>query len=276
MRARYGWVGGGFKLLIFCKSTVLTKTQLPSVHFHYTFIFLSVTSSFLSFPPTVCADEPPGEDDSTEPPTTQMITADSELIAEQDSNLTINCNHEHNGTVYQVTLEKMPHMQPWVIIGICEKALDQVPKDYNDRGRVSCTDTLHVSLHLTGVVEEDGGFYRCTFNTDAGLQTTTVLVSVLPPGTKTRLNAVIGLKPGGRIPPKCFLWQSVVTDVMCKIKQCCGDNLQQFRGLHLQNPQHPVTLLKTIFLEGLCAGVNVCLFMWIMSQQRVWISKYAI
>lgn len=114
-----------------------------------------------------------------------MITTDSELIAEQDSNLTISCNHEHNGTVYQVTLEKMPHLQPWGIIGICKKDSDLVSEDYSDRGRVSCTDTLHVSLHLTGVVEEDGGFYRCTFDTDAGLQTTTVLVSVLPSGTKT-------------------------------------------------------------------------------------------
>lgn len=112
-----------------------------------------------------------------------MSKADSELIAEQDSNLTISCNHEHNGTVYQVILEKMPYLQPSDIIATCQKDLNLVP-NYSDRARVTCTDTLHVSLHLTGVVEEDGGFYRCTFNTDAGVQTTTVLVSVLPPGTK--------------------------------------------------------------------------------------------
>lgn len=214
------------------------------------------------FSPTVCADEPPGEYDSTETPTTQMITADSELIAEQDSNLTINCNHEHNGTVYQVTLEKMPHLQPWGIIGICKKDLDPVTEDYNDRGRVSCTDTLHVSLHLTGVVEEDGGFYRCTFKTDAGWQTTTVLVSVLPPGTKTRLNVVVGLMPGGRIGSEnCLLSQSVVTDIMCTMKQCCDVNLKPFRGLHLQKPQHPVTSLKTFLLGRSfcgCECVSVC------------------
>ena len=133
------------------------------------------------------ADEPPEEDDdSAEPPTTEAIETDTELVAEENNNLTISCNHEHNGTVYQVILEKMPHGHPWRIIGVCKKAEGSlVSEDYSDRGAVSCTDSLDISLRLTGVVPEDGGFYRCTFSTDAGVQTTTVLLTVPPPGTKT-------------------------------------------------------------------------------------------
>lgn len=138
------------------------------------------------------ADEPPEEeDDGTEPPTPEVIKTDTELVAEQNNNVTISCNHKHNSTVYQVILEKMPHGQPWGIIGVCKKVDGGlVGEDYSDSGRVSCADSLDVSLHLTGVVQEDGGFYRCTFSTDAGEQTTTVLLTVPPPtvpppGTKT-------------------------------------------------------------------------------------------
>ncbi|XP_073344861.1 CD226 antigen [Pagrus major] len=128
-------------------------------------------------------DEPPEEDNGTEPPTPEPIQPDTELVAEEDNNFTISCNHEHNGTVYQVILEKMPHGHPWGIIGVCKKVEGGlVAEDYSDRGRVSCTDSLDVSLHLTGVVREDGGFYRCTFSTDAGARTTTVLFTVPPPG----------------------------------------------------------------------------------------------
>ncbi|XP_041670258.1 CD226 antigen isoform X3 [Cheilinus undulatus] len=127
-------------------------------------------------------DTPPEEDDSPEPPTPDEITTDSELIAKQNDNFTISCNHMHNGTVYQVILEKMPNSQPWSIIGVCKKVEGGlVGEDYSDRGRVSCADSLDISLHLTGVEPEDGGFYRCTFSTDAGEQTTTVLLTVPPP-----------------------------------------------------------------------------------------------
>ncbi|TDG97181.1 hypothetical protein EPR50_G00223810 [Perca flavescens] len=128
-------------------------------------------------------DEPPEEDNSTGSPTQEVIKTDTELLAEPDNNLTISCNHEHNGTVYKVILEKMPHGQPWGIIGVCKKVEGGLlSEDYSDRGRVSCADSLDVSLHLMGVVQEDGGFYRCTFSTDAGVRTTTVLLTVPPPG----------------------------------------------------------------------------------------------
>lgn len=158
------------------------RFTVPAFNFHHAFRFLSFSEeTFLVF-----ADEPPEEDNGTEPPTPEPITPDTEVVAEEDNNLTISCNHEHNGTVYQVILEKMPHGHPWGIIGVCKKVEGGLlAEDYSDRGRVSCTDSLDVSLHLTGVVQQDGGFYRCTFSTDAGVQTTTVLLTVPPPGTQT-------------------------------------------------------------------------------------------
>ncbi|KAG7526432.1 CD226 antigen isoform X1 [Solea senegalensis] len=134
-------------------------------------------------------DEPPEDDeeeekeDITEPPTPEVTVADVELLAEQNNNLTISCNHKHNGTVYQALLERMPHGQRWGIIGVCKKVEGGlVGEDYSDRGRVNCHDSLDVNLQLTGVAMDDGGFYRCTFNTDAGVQTTTVLLTVVTQG----------------------------------------------------------------------------------------------
>lgn len=126
------------------------------------------------------ADEPPAEDNSTEPPVTDVIRADKTLAAEENNNVTISCKNEHNGT--KVLVEKMPHGQTWSIIGECEKAKhDLLTKG---AGGLRCTDALDVSLQLTSVAQQDGGFYRCTFSTDAGLQTTTVLLTVSPSGTK--------------------------------------------------------------------------------------------
>lgn len=131
------------------------------------------------------ADEPPAEDNSTEPPVTDVIRADRTLAAEENDNVTISCKNEHNGTVSQVFLEKMPHGQNWSIIGECKKVKHGLlTEDDRDVRGLRCTDTLDVSLQLTGVQQQDGGFYRCTFNTDAGLQTTTVLLTVSPSGTK--------------------------------------------------------------------------------------------
>ncbi|KAJ4925035.1 hypothetical protein JOQ06_017773 [Pogonophryne albipinna] len=124
-------------------------------------------------------DEPPEdsteEEEGSEPPTLDGIRTDTELVAEPDSNLTISCNHEHKGTVYQVVLERIPP-GPSGIIGVCKrvdgggllKEGDLLQEDYSERGQVSCEDSLDVNLHLTGVQAEDGGLYRCTFSTDAG------------------------------------------------------------------------------------------------------------
>ncbi|XP_071769046.2 CD226 antigen [Centroberyx gerrardi] len=129
------------------------------------------------------SDEAPGEEDPETPAPEEVIEADAEVVAERSDNLTISCNHEHNGTVYQVTVEKMARGQAWGIMGLC-RVVDGglVGEDYTERGKVSCADSLDVSLQLTDVVEEDGGFYRCRFTTDAGVQTTTVLLTVPSPG----------------------------------------------------------------------------------------------
>ena len=80
----------------------------------------------------------------------------------------------------------MPCGQTSDITGVCKKVDGGlVDEDYSDRGRVRCADSLDVSLHLTGVVLDDAGFYRCTFSTDVGVRTTTVQLTVSTSGTKT-------------------------------------------------------------------------------------------
>ncbi|XP_063768749.1 CD226 antigen isoform X2 [Eleginops maclovinus] len=132
-------------------------------------------------------DEPPEdsteEEEGSDPPTPKGTRPDTVLVAEPDSNLTISCNHEHNGTVYQVVLERSPPGRLSDIIGVCKRVEGRLLReDYSDRGQVSCEDSLDISLHLTGVEPEDGGFYRCNFSTDTGVRTTTVLLTVPPPG----------------------------------------------------------------------------------------------
>lgn len=137
------------------------------------------------------SDEPPEESQEehevgVDSPTPEVIVADVELVAVQNNNITITCNHTHNGTVYQSMLERMPYHQLWSIIGVCKQVEgDLVSEDYSDRGQVICEDSLDVQLHLTGVVQDDGGLYRCTFNTDLGMQTSTVLLTVVTQGTHT-------------------------------------------------------------------------------------------
>lgn len=119
--------------------------------------------------------------------TNELIHADTELVAEQHSNTTLVCDRERDDSVHEVTLERMTHdNQPWGAIGVCRKIEGgPVAQNYSDRGRLSCTDTLGVSLHLTGVQQQDAGLYRCTWSTDGGPQTTTVLLKVQPAGTET-------------------------------------------------------------------------------------------
>lgn len=129
-------------------------------------------------------DEPPDEESEG----SEAMEPYAEQVAESGNNATIRCDHQHSGTVHQVILEMMPHGQPWGIIGVCKKVDGRlVSEDYGDRGTVGCADSLDASLHLTGVVREDGGFYRCSFSTDAGLLTTTVLLTVSPPGTQMEI-----------------------------------------------------------------------------------------
>lgn len=123
--------------------------------------------------------------------TPEVIQVDTELVAERSDNLTISCKHKHNGTVYEVTVEKLG-LNQWGggtgIMAVC-RVVDGglVGEEFLSRGRVYCTDSLDVSLQLTELVEEDGGFYRCRFSTDAGVQTTTVLLTVPGPGERAEV-----------------------------------------------------------------------------------------
>ncbi|XP_017262217.1 CD226 antigen isoform X4 [Kryptolebias marmoratus] len=128
-------------------------------------------------------DEAPEEENITEPVPTEVTVADTVLVAEQSNNMTIRCNHQPNSTVYQVIFERMMLGHHWAIIGVCKTVEGGlVGEDYSDRGRVDCADSLDVTLHLTDVVPEDSGFYRCTFNTDVGVQTTTIQLTVAVSG----------------------------------------------------------------------------------------------
>lgn len=137
------------------------------------------------------ADEPPEEEDSSDSTASEVNEVHTELSAEQGNNLTISCNHEHRGTVSKVILEWMAQGQSWGVIGACEKlGGGVVVEDFSDRVRVSCTNSLVVNLHLTGVQQQDSGFYRCIFSTDSGVQITTVMLTVPLPGTKTGRHAL--------------------------------------------------------------------------------------
>ncbi|XP_061778051.1 CD226 antigen isoform X2 [Nerophis ophidion] len=121
-------------------------------------------------------DEPPADEAEEN---AAVVEAESHLTAAPNNNLTIECSHGHNGTVLQSVVEHMALGHPWVIVGICKRVEGgTLSEDYSERGHVSCEDSLDISLHLTAVAQEDDGFYRCSFSTDAGLKTSTVMVTV--------------------------------------------------------------------------------------------------
>ncbi|XP_010889501.1 CD226 antigen isoform X2 [Esox lucius] len=111
----------------------------------------------------------------------EVIKADTELTAERSENLTISCIHQHNGSVYRVTLEKLDRggTGGGVLMALCQlKDGGLFEVNYTDRGVVNCSRRLDADLQLDGVTEQDGGLYRCRFSTDAGDLTTTVRLTV--------------------------------------------------------------------------------------------------
>ncbi|XP_049604682.1 CD226 antigen isoform X2 [Syngnathus scovelli] len=128
-------------------------------------------------------DGPPVEDNEDNG---EVMEAGAHMTAETSGNLSVECNQQRNGTiVHQAMVEHMAFGQPWVIIGICKRVEGGVlSEDYSERGQVTCQQNLDVSLQLTAVAQEDGGLYRCSFSTDTGLQTNTVMVTVLPSGRR--------------------------------------------------------------------------------------------
>lgn len=114
--------------------------------------------------------------------TTTSIQPDTELVAAENDNLTIKCDHIQNGEVYHVSVEKLdPDDGSHTIIATCRMRDDDLELiEYSSRGTLNCSDAMEVSLHLTNIIEEDGGLYRCNFTTDDGVQSTTVLLTTLP------------------------------------------------------------------------------------------------
>ncbi|XP_056593819.1 CD226 antigen isoform X2 [Triplophysa dalaica] len=109
------------------------------------------------------------------------IQPDTELVAAENDNLTIKCDHIQNGEVYHVSIEKLgPEDGRSTIIATCQMHDEGMEmKEFSSRGSLNCSDAMLVSLHLTNIIEEDGGLYRCNFTTDAGVQSTTVLLTTL-------------------------------------------------------------------------------------------------
>lgn len=113
--------------------------------------------------------------------TTFSIQPNTELVAAENDNLTIKCDHVHEGEVYQVSLEKVdPEDGSSNIIATCQRLDDDVElKEFSSEGIVNCSDAMEVSLHLTSIIKDDGGFYRCNFTTNVSVQSTTVLLTTL-------------------------------------------------------------------------------------------------
>ncbi len=117
-------------------------------------------------------------------------------MATEDDNLTITCDLVHNGDVYQVSIEKLDaEVGSSNIIATCQMLEDGVElSEFKSRGQLNCSDALEVSLHLTNIVKEDGGLYRCNFSTDAGVQSTTILLTTLPAQGRTGVELAVSLQ----------------------------------------------------------------------------------
>ncbi|XP_046879595.1 CD226 antigen isoform X1 [Hypomesus transpacificus] len=174
--------------------------------------------------------------------TPEVIQVDTELVAERSDNLTISCKHKHNGTVYEVTVEKLG-LNQWGggtgIMAVC-RVVDGglVGEEFLSRGRVYCTDSLDVSLQLTELVEEDGGFYRCRFSTDAGVQTTTVLLTVPGPGESSLSEYMIYIYVGSGAAVVLLLAVTLLLFALHRKKK----RREEYRvRLHPAHRQHPNT-----------------------------------
>uniref|UniRef100_A0A9J8BYZ9 CD226 molecule n=2 Tax=Cyprinus carpio TaxID=7962 RepID=A0A9J8BYZ9_CYPCA len=100
------------------------------------------------------------------------IQPDTKLVVTENDNLTIRCNHVHNEDDVELS-------------------------EFNSRGRLNCSDAMEVSLHLTNIIKEDGGLYRCNFSTDAGVQSTTILLTTLPAQDFRSLHHMLYVYIGG-------------------------------------------------------------------------------
>lgn len=130
--------------------------------------------------------------------TSISIQADTKLVVAENNNLTIMCDLVHDGKIYQVSIEKLDTEEGNSnIIATCEMLEDGVElRNFSNRGLLNCSEDMEVSLHLTNIIKEDGGLYRCNFSTNNGIQSTTVLLTTVPaqdfPGLHHMLYVYIG------------------------------------------------------------------------------------
>ncbi|XP_056110069.1 CD226 antigen isoform X1 [Rhinichthys klamathensis goyatoka] len=145
--------------------------------------------------------------------TTISIQPDTKLVVAENDNLTIKCDLVHNGEVLQVSIEKLNIEEGSSnIIATCQMLSEGVElNEFDSRGRVNCSDAMEVSLHLTNIIKEDAGFYRCNFSTDAGVQSTTVLLTTLPAQDLQGLHYMLYVYIGGGLVAVALLMILLVT-----------------------------------------------------------------
>ncbi|XP_051542930.1 CD226 antigen-like isoform X2 [Myxocyprinus asiaticus] len=133
--------------------------------------------------------------------TTISIQPNIELLATENDNMTIRCDHVHKGVVYQVSIEKLGEEEGSSnIIATCQMLDSGVElSEFSSRGQLNCSDAMEVSLHLTNIIKEDGGFYRCNFSTDSGVQTTTILLNTLSSQELRSLRYMLYVYIGGGV-----------------------------------------------------------------------------
>ncbi|KAJ8277700.1 hypothetical protein GJAV_G00078760 [Gymnothorax javanicus] len=110
------------------------------------------------------------------------LSAADPMVIGTGKTFLMRCNYVDEGSVYQVTFEKVG-VKAIDTIALCRKMEGRVEEsflsvDYKERVLVNCSDVLGASLRLINVIKDDGGVYRCHFKADGSGQTTTVSLTV--------------------------------------------------------------------------------------------------
>uniref|UniRef100_A0AAY4AGJ2 CD226 molecule n=2 Tax=Denticeps clupeoides TaxID=299321 RepID=A0AAY4AGJ2_9TELE len=102
----------------------------------------------------------------------------AEVTTLEGDDAVLTCTSMHNGTISHISIEKMS-TEGSGLVASCKVEDGRLEGEgFVERAHVNCTDATTASLQLTDVVEGDEGLYQCHFNTDAGIQTTTILLTV--------------------------------------------------------------------------------------------------
>uniref|UniRef100_W5M748 CD226 molecule n=1 Tax=Lepisosteus oculatus TaxID=7918 RepID=W5M748_LEPOC len=102
----------------------------------------------------------------------------SEVVVEKGHNFTLRCHYVQNGTVHQVTFEKLGEKSKDTI-ALCNFSDGNFTgSDYKQRILLNCS-SIQASLLIMNITDKDGGIYRCRLRTNSGNQTTTLSLSLL-------------------------------------------------------------------------------------------------